>query len=288
MDMTQESNAQNQAMLQAQGQLILRVIKHANLDANNVEHQKAAALALKDVGDLYQPERKNELEAMMKGFGFNTQEVDKTMQEFAQQEQRLNERAQAVGADMQNLEAKMKKNSIIQTVFGVIGAIGAAVATYTKLLSDKTKTKKALGAGAAFIGAGFLTNFVAGIFTTKPVLKEAEAIQQNQSELQSIYADLAMKEQNFQLTNIETLAAKVVQSRLNANQHVENPAVEHHDKPHHEAKAVHHHESKASHVKHEPKSFTDLAGGADKKPAISPAAIAEQKEKAEHSQAQVG
>ena len=282
MENLQNSNPQAAAQ-QAQAQMIIEIVKAAGLDANSAENQKAAAQVLQDVSALQAPEREKERNALMREYGINPDEFKSALEGYNKRAEQLSSRAETLGQQEVELVGKFKKAGTIKMAGGLAGGAAATYGVFKKWLTNSdSKLKKIGGAVGTFVAATALVSSVVGYFTTKPVQKDAQVLQDQQAQLQGEHTKLAQEAQDYQYSSFRKLASGMLKSRVatKAAPKVEAPI----------EKVV---KSEAA----AEKSFTEKVGGekapADKllekeAPAISPDEIAKQKAAAEHAPAQIG
>jgi len=277
---------------QAQAQMILEIVKQAGLDANNVENHKAAAEVLQNVGQLQEPAREKERNALMREFGLQPDEFAAAMKGYENKAKAVGKQAEDISSQEEALAGKFKKRGLIQLGLALVAAVGSAYFSYQKLKTSGGKLKKFGGTALATIAGGAIINAIAGQFTTKPVRKEAEALNEQKGQLADKFQQIEADAQKHQYDTFRNLAAGMLKERV--QKQTAAPAV----KLPVAAPVVEKTAVETPKVEAEKKSFTE--GLADKahavtdkilrktSSAISPEAIEAHKAEAANSSIQVG
>lgn len=212
-------NAQNQnpqaQIQQAQAQMIHEVITHAGLDASDPKNQQAAIEVMRAVGELQAPEREKERNALMREFGLQPDEFKRGLEAIEEQVKAIGQQAENLQNRETELQAKYNKRKTFKNILAVVGAAVAGYFSYQKKFkeSDSKLTKWGAPTGLALLG-GALTAWVSGLFTTKPVTKEAEQLGVEKGNLSVEYQQLEAQAQEQQYDAFRKLASRMLKERV--------------------------------------------------------------------------
>ena len=283
---------------QAQRKMIIDIVKQAGLDANNIEHQKAAVEVLRNIGELQTPEREKEYKGLMREFGLQPDEIDKTTKGFEQQSVQLKSQEELLETRRETIGKKYVKSDAIKLAGAFAIGAAVAVASYMKPFSNFTKMKKLLSTAAALVGGTVLGKIVTSFIPSKALDKQTEDLKLDVEKLGKQEQQFILEAKEYELGTITKLASNMLKARVETK-----------DEPAKETPEVNTPELVADSSLETPplaqeeakelpeKSFTQKVEGA-KTPAekvlekttsaISPEAIAEQKMEAEAATPQVG
>lgn len=204
-----------EAQQQVQAQLMIEIIHNAGLDANNAEHQKMAAQVLKDVIDLQDPARKPERDAMMREFGIQPDEYEKAIAEYNQRGDALKVKQEELLQRDESLMAKFKSRGTVRAVISLAGGVAGAFGVVKKWFSgdDVGKMKKGAGGLAGLIGGALVAGYASSFFTTKPVMKSIERLDQDKISLAGDEAKLMEEAGKYNIDTLKELSTRVLKSR---------------------------------------------------------------------------
>ncbi|GEM_PF-5790184 len=205
--------AQQVAAQQMQAKMLLEIVQKAGLDANNAEHQKMAAEVLKNVFELQDPAREKELHGAMREFGLQPDEFKKAIEGFQAQGKQLEQKMSTLNTQEEGLAAKFRKNKTIGAIIGVVAGIAAAAFANKKWLKESKTWKKVLGIAGSFLGGSAVVGGIAGVFTTKPIQKEALALEGQKEKIYVEGEQLGVQAQELQYNMIRDLSAGMLKTR---------------------------------------------------------------------------
>lgn len=207
-------NPSNSPLAPQDQEMLNDIIKLAGLDVKDAKNQQIALEVMKDLEKLQGPEREKERDALMREFGIQPDEFKKTMAEAEAREQSINNRE----IDLQNKEVglldKFKKRGLVRVAIGVLAGIGTGILSYKQWFGAK---EKAFPKWGGTIGAGLagtvVANMIAGLFTTKPVQKEADKLNIEQAELAN---DIQLQQgaKQYLKDSFYALASRMLKARV--------------------------------------------------------------------------